>query len=179
VEEQTNPAELVLAARSGDDEAFYRLMVLHHDKLYRIAFAYFRSEADALEAIQEVTYRAYMKLHSLRKPDYAGTWLVRILINYCNDERRRRSRQTEYRFGGVPDERADGTEIRAVRDSLESALDVLEPRQKQIVILKYFEDLTIREIAAAMQYPDGTIKTWLYKALRKLKDYMRKDGEPD
>ncbi|MFC3771397.1 RNA polymerase sigma factor [Paenibacillus sp. GCM10012303] len=94
-------------------------------------------------------------------------------------ERRRRSRQAEYRSGGIPDERADGTEIRAVRDSLESALDVLEPRQKQIVILKYFEDLTIHEIAAAMQYPDGTIKTWLYKALRKLKDYMRKDGEPD
>ena len=54
-------------------------------KRYRTALAYLKNEGDALEAVQEVTFRAYEKIHSLKKPEYAKTWLVRIMMNYCRD----------------------------------------------------------------------------------------------
>jgi RNA polymerase sigma-70 factor (ECF subfamily) len=167
--------EIVKAARKGDDESFYQLIDTHKDRLFRIAYAYLHNEQDALEAIQETTFRAYVKLRSLRKPEYFRTWLIRILINYCNDELKRRRRQSAQAADARITEDEDLTEHHVERIRLEGALDSLEPKLKQIVILKYFEDLTIREIAKVLRRPDSTVKTWLYKALVSLNRHMRKE----
>jgi RNA polymerase sigma-70 factor (ECF subfamily) len=167
--------EIVKAARKGDDESFYQLIDTHKDRLFRIAYAYLHNEQDTLEAIQETTFRAYVKLRALRKPEYFRTWLIRILINYCNDELKRRRRQSAQAADARITEDEDLTEHHVERIRLEGALDSLEPKLKQIVILKYFEDLTIREIAKVLRRPDNTVKTWLYKALVSLNRHMRKE----
>lgn len=167
--------EIVKAARKGDDESFYQLIDTHKDRLFRIAYAYLHNEQDTLEAIQETTFRAYVKLRALRKPEYFRTWLIRILINYCNDELKRRRRQSAQAADARITEDEDLTEHHVERIRLEGALDSLEPKLKQIVILKYFEDLTIREIAKVLRRPDSTVKTWLYKALVSLNRHMRKE----
>ncbi|WP_275887781.1 sigma-70 family RNA polymerase sigma factor [Bacillus sp. P14.5] len=81
---------LVKKASKGDGEAFYQLMKIYKMQLYRIALSYFRNDQDALEAIQETTFRAYKGIGKLKKPSYFSTWLVRILLNYCNDELRKK-----------------------------------------------------------------------------------------
>lgn len=86
-----NNEGLVLAAKCGDDEAFYALIILHKDKMYRIAYTYMKNETEALEAVQEATCRAYVQLRKLREPSYFGSWLIRILMNYCVDELKRRA----------------------------------------------------------------------------------------
>ena len=84
--------ELLRAAKRGDEEAFYALMSSQKERLYRIAYAYLKNEDDALEAIQETTYRAWKTFGRLREAKLFPTWIVRILLNCCNDEWKRRKR---------------------------------------------------------------------------------------
>src|SRR5690606_15433582 len=89
---QVNIEILAQAAIRGDEAAFVRLMADRKLQLYRIAYAYLRSEADALEAVQEVTCRAWLRIGKLKAPQHAAAWLVRIMIHYCIDELKRRKR---------------------------------------------------------------------------------------
>ncbi|GAE47233.1 sigma factor [Mesobacillus boroniphilus] len=84
--------ELVHRAKKGDEAAFYDLMQLHKVRLYRIALSYLKNSEDAVEALQEVTYRAFRSIRRVKEPQYFTTWLTRILINYCNDELKKRKR---------------------------------------------------------------------------------------
>lgn len=171
---QTQLTELVQAAKNGDEDAFFQLISAQKEKLYRMAFSYLKNETDALEAVQETTFRAYTKLGKLREPHFFGTWVMRILINYCIKEKRRRDKQTAF----VQQTESAGNEINCSRLHIQLALEQLEPKYRQIIILKYFEDWTIREIAKALRCPDSTIKTRLYKALKGLRGKMQTKGEP-
>jgi RNA polymerase sigma-70 factor (TIGR02954 family) len=157
---------LIEDAKRGNDDAFYQLMDGHKSRLYRIAYSYLKNEADALEAIQETTYRAYSQINKLRNNQYFGTWLVRILLNYCTNEYQRRKRffplETQKKEPSVK-------ENDDMRLTLEQAVSDLEPKYQQIIILKYFEDLTLTEVARVMNRPEGTVKTWLHKALQTLR----------
>ena len=87
-----NDEDLVKAAQNGDDNAFYGLISAYKDNLYNVAYCYLKNQQDTLEAIQEVTYRAYLKINKLKEPKYFNTWLTRILINYCIDEQKRKQK---------------------------------------------------------------------------------------
>ncbi|PLS15418.1 RNA polymerase subunit sigma-70 [Bacillus sp. M6-12] len=139
-----------------------------------MALVYLKNENDALEAIQEVTFRAYHSIGKLREPAYFSSWLIRIMLNYCNDTRRNAGRF-------IFDEQillaqkftADYSLI-----ELEDAMFRLASSQRDIIILKYFQDLKIRDIAFIMQCPESTAKTRLYKALKMLRSKLEEKGEP-
>ncbi|WP_339278944.1 sigma-70 family RNA polymerase sigma factor [Paenibacillus sp. FSL W8-1187] len=159
-------AELVRRAQKGEDEAFIELMAGAKEQLLRIALAYLRDEEAALECLQETTCRAYAALGRLRQPEHVRTWLVRILLSACADERRRRKRQQPV---PVVPESAAGGEHPGARLELEEAVAGLEPKLRQLVLLKYAEDMTVADIARTLEKPEGTIKTWLNRALRQLR----------
>ena len=77
---------VIKRAINGDDNAFLQVIDAYKIDLYKTALAYLRNEEDALEAIQEVTYRAYQNISNVRNKQYIKTWLIRIMINYCNDQ---------------------------------------------------------------------------------------------
>ena len=83
---------MLKAAKKGNSEAFIQLLETQKGQIYRIAFAYLKNEQDALEAIQEVTFRAFKNIRKLKEPKYFSTWLTRIMINYCIDELKRKKR---------------------------------------------------------------------------------------
>jgi RNA polymerase sigma-70 factor (ECF subfamily) len=157
--------ELIKLARQGDPNAFYNLLSKHKIQMYKIAYSYFKNEQDALEAIQETTYRAFNNLHKLKQEQYFKTWLLRILINYCIDENKRKNKFT------LLDDTANIDQNEAIDNKIElsQAISKLNSKYKTIIILKYFEDLTINDIAFIMEKPVGTIKTWLNKALNELR----------
>ncbi|TLS51398.1 sigma-70 family RNA polymerase sigma factor [Paenibacillus antri] len=162
--------ELLRAAKHGDEEAFYTLMSSQKERLYRIAYAYLKNEDDALEAIQETTYRAWKTFGRLREARLFPTWIVRILLNCCNDEWKRRKRFAKTESADRADERADAPESRwATRMQVAQAVDRLEPKYKQLIVLKYFEDMTLTEIAETLERPIGTVKTRLHQALRLMR----------
>ncbi|GLX67336.1 sigma-70 family RNA polymerase sigma factor [Paenibacillus glycanilyticus] len=172
---------LVAAAKRGDDAAFYNLISQHKEKMYRIAYSYLKNETDALEAVQEATCRAYMKIHKLKEPDYFGSWLIRILMNYCADEVKKKARRKggqEAAAAALESHAADGEAALIERVMLESAVEQLDENARTVIQLKYYHDLTITEIARTLEKPEGTIKTWLHKALGGLRQRLAKEGEP-
>ncbi|GGH22190.1 sigma-70 family RNA polymerase sigma factor [Paenibacillus segetis] len=171
---------LALAAKRGDDAAFYSLITEHEEKMYRIAYAYLKNEADALEAVQETTCRAYMQIRKLKEPNYFGSWLIRILMNYCVDELKKRTRREgrqPVEAASVEQQLTNGETALLEKILLEAAVDQLDEKYQQVIQLKYYHDLTIIEIARTLNKPEGTIKTWLHKALGGLRQRLGKDGE--
>ncbi|MFC3797746.1 sigma-70 family RNA polymerase sigma factor [Cohnella sp. GCM10012308] len=170
--------ERLLAARAknGDDQAFLELMGLARSTLLRVAFAYLLSEDAALEAIQETTCRAYAKLPGLKQPVFFKTWLIRILMNVCADEQKRRKRQRPVEK--VPEPAAFASEP---GDSMkfEEAIADLDPKWKRVIILKYAEDMTLSDIAKLLERPEGTVKTWLNRALAQLRRELGEEGTLD
>lgn len=169
---------LVESAQKGDDEAFYLLIEANKEKLYRIAYSYLRNETECLEAVQEVTYRAYVKIKKLRNPQYFDTWLIRILMNYCTDELKKRKR-TVYKQVDIDEYPAATSEdqwIDVQRLDIESILTQIEPKYQAVINLKYVHDFTITEIAQTLEKPEGTIKTWLTKALKLIRKQLEEGG---
>ena len=160
--------EMARKAIDGDEEAFLELMRLHKAALYKTALSYLRNEQEAIEAVQEVTFRVYTKISAVREPDYIKTWMLRIMINYCNDILKKRKR-----FGANP-------EVLQTMPSMDNylhieildALDILDDQGKELVMMKYFHDIKIKDIAILLNKPEGTIKTWLHKAMRQLRAHI-------
>ncbi len=152
-----------------DEEVFFQRLAVEHRKLYAIAYSYLRSEADALEAVQEASCRAWMKLKKLKNEQAFTPWLIRITINCCMDELRRKKRV-------VPAEKLKEKEAQEMRSSdrldLERAMNRMKPKYRHAVMLKYYQDMTTAEIAKVLNKPEGTIKTWLREGLKQLRNYL-------
>ncbi|NQX48750.1 sigma-70 family RNA polymerase sigma factor [Paenibacillus tritici] len=168
VERTMNTANTADLARMDEKEFFQRLAV-EHRKLYAIAYSYLRSEADALEAVQEASCRAWMKRKQLKNEQAFTPWLLRITINCCMDELRRKKRV-------VPAEKLEDKESHEMRSSdrldLERAMNRMKPKYRHVVMLKYYQDMTTPEIAKVLNKPEGTIKTWLREGLKLLRNYL-------
>jgi RNA polymerase sigma-70 factor (TIGR02954 family) len=171
--ENMSEEELVIAAQSGDKEAFYKLMSLYSKSLYKIAYSYLESQQEALEAVQETTCRAFVKLRKVKQPQYFKTWVTKVVINYCIDELKRGKKLTELNT----EEQIEDTTSRVDNLDLEAAINKLDSRYKQVIVLKYFQDMTTEDIANVLERPEGTIKTWLHRGLNSLRSYFKKDGD--
>jgi RNA polymerase sigma-70 factor (TIGR02954 family) len=169
-----NDEDLVKAAQKGDAEAFYKLILTYKDKLYNIAYCYLKTEQDALESIQEITYRSYLKINKLKEPKYFGTWITKILINYCIDEQKRKMKIVNIEEHQTANDK-NSSDVDKL--TLEDAIDKLEPKYKEVIILKYIQDMTTIDISKIMECPEGTIKTWLSRALKQLRDLLNIGGD--
>lgn len=165
--------EIDLAKRAvkRDTEAFLALMGLYKESLYRTAFAFLKNEHDALEALQEVTVRAYKKIHTLREPNYMKTWIVRIMINYCQD-------QLKYKKRFVDSQALHdiGNELHFTHLEIEEALATLPEEGQRLIHLKYFQDAKNKEIAAIEKIPVGTVKSRLHHTLKALRKFLSEKG---
>lgn len=163
--------EWVRKAQQGDTQAFYQLISSYREKLYKTAWYYLRDESAALEAVQEVTCRAFMKIRKLKEPRYFSTWLVRIMINYCMDELKRTHRLVPFEeWTAAEPVHSEDTETAM---ELDRSVEALEPNYREAIILKYFEDLSVQDIAAVMNRPEGTVKTWISRGLGQLRKMMK------
>ncbi|MET3575180.1 sigma-70 family RNA polymerase sigma factor [Bhargavaea ullalensis] len=163
--------ELAGRAAKGDPDAFLLLMETHKAALYRTAFAFLKNEHASIEAVQEVTARAYRSVRRLKNPEFAKTWLTRIMINYCQDELKRKGREPS--VDRLPDA---GRTDRHDRLEIDEALQSLPDEARRLIHLKYFEEMKIREIAELEQIPEGTVKSRLYHSLRQLREFFAGKG---
>lgn len=143
-------------------------------RLYRAAFLYLGSEADALEAVDESVYQALRHLRQLRDPALFDTWITRILINECHRELRRRKRFDPGGGDALPDtagaDQYDGL-------PLKEAVRRLPEELRQVIVLRYFGGYTLAETAAALEIPAGTVSTRQRKALGLLRLELGSEGE--
>lgn len=160
---------LVRKAVAGDDDAFLQLMQIHRNVLYKTAFIYLKNEHDVLEALQEVTFRAYTKRHQVKEPSFFQTWLVRILLNYCMDTLKKQGKLSSLNEYVEKEEHTSNEE-------LVLALRALPSAQRELIHLKYFNDLKVSEIAKRLQIPEGTVKSRLHHTLKKIRVFMGERG---
>lgn len=168
-----NEEELVIAAQSGDNEAFYSLISLYSENLYNIAYCYLKDQHEALEAVQETTCRSYLKLKKLKQQQYFKSWLTRILINYCIDEQKRRKKVVPI----LQDKQLEEDNSKVETIDIQSAINELEPKYKHVIVLRYFQDMTIPDIAKILECPEGTVKSWIHRALKQLKNSLNREGD--
>ena len=151
-------------------------VIRYKENIYRLAFSYVKNVDDALDIVQESIYKAISSMDSLKNPDYIKTWFYRIVVNTSLDFLRKKKKvnivEEEVLINldsGVVDEYENF--------DLQCALDNLPDNCRTIIILKYFEDLKINEIAEILNENTNTIKTRLYKSLKMLRINMNYDEE--
>ena len=145
-----------------------------YKRLYRTAYLYLGSEADALEAVDEAVYRGLKALGQLREVEYFETWLTRILLNECHRELRRRKR---FSFSGeeaLPESAGpdayDGL-------PLKEAVRRLPEELHAVVVLRFFGGYSQKETAQALQIPQGTVATRQRRALALLRLELGEEGD--
>ncbi|MGN7763596.1 sigma-70 family RNA polymerase sigma factor [Paenibacillus sp. 22594] len=115
-----------------------------------------------------------MRRNSLKDPGRFAPWLTRILINCCKDELKRRKRLTPVEPVNPGGKVMEMTSDRKL--DMEQALDGVKLKYRQVLVLKYYQDMTVSEIAEVLNRPEGTIKTWLNKGLQQLRDKLKRKG---
>ncbi len=173
--------ERTLETSGGDAarERFLRQADRGLDRAYRLAGLLLGRRADAEDAVQEALLRAWRGLGSLRDPAGFEPWFDRILVNVCRDRLRRAGR---IRFIELDGEAHGGTVADPFRDVLERdaalrALAVLEPDERVVVVLHYWADLTLADVAVRTGWPIGTVKSRLHRALGRLGPVLDGEGE--
>lgn len=141
-------------------------LLTNYDKYYRLAKSYTHSSDDALDIVQNGAYRAIKSGKKLKNETFVETWIYRIMLNeifrFC---------KTNRNILFVPQDMTPetGHEDTYENFDLQVALDRLDPKDKSVVILKYFEDMKLSEIALALGEKENTVKSRLYRSLEKLK----------
>lgn len=168
--------ELVTRARQGDEAAYLELFGLYEEDLYRVAYVYLGSPEDALDAVQETAYRSFKSIKSLKEPQYFKTWLIKIAMSCSTDMLRKRNKQTPWKPEMYETIAAFDDGDPALSLTLQELVETLDFMEKQVIVLRYYYDCTIRETAEIMDIPLGTSKTLLYRALKKLR-HQAEEGE--
>lgn len=151
-------------------ELFTEYVREHQQDFYRLAYGYVMEREEALDIVQNAICKALIKLSSLHHLEYMKTWFYRILINECISSLRKKKPVTL--FAEPEDCPQEGNMEEKI--ALYDAVSQLPPKLKTVIMLRFYEDLKLREIAGVLNKKESTVKTWLYQALKDLKDIIEK-----
>lgn len=161
----------VKRAQLGDQEAFIRIFKKLEPELYSLAKSIVQRNEDCADAIQETTLKAYKALPTLRKPKYFKTWVIRILINECNQILRARSRTIV--MAEPPEPKPTSDPVKGNRTmELQAAIDELDDTLRIVIQLFYFQDLSIKQIASVLDISEGAVKARLFRARGSLAQHI-------
>ena len=157
--------------RKDFQQLFTDFVLEHKENIYRLAYSYVRHQQNALDIVQDAIQKAWLKQTTLANPESIKSWFYRIVVNTSLDFLRR-----EKKIQWVSDEEIGMTATRtydlARELDLERALEALPQPLSEIIVLRFFEDLKLEEIAAILDLPLSTVKSRLYKGLKVLRNLM-------
>ena len=166
--------ETIKKAINGDKDIIGQIIIENMQTLYRVAFGILKNDDEIYDAISSTTLIVFEKIHTLKKEEFLKTWIVRILINECykiynqskkvirleNIEPKKLSYNDTY----------ENLEIKNLIKNLNKDL-------REIVILYYIEDFSIKEISKILKIPEGTVKTRLYRARKTLEPILQEENK--
>ncbi len=168
--------ELIRHCQQGDGEAFRFLIEQYRSALFGTAYLMVRDRQAAEEVVQETILKMWQHISSLRDYSRVKPWLMQILVNEVKHQFRKKRVTTvplEQATELTDDYNADQILINSENHhALRRALLTLPPEQKEVVVLRYFADLTIPEIAAATSIREGTVKSRISRALNHLGEIL-------
>ena len=150
-------------------DAFAKAVTGMVQTLYRISCSQLSIEADREDAVQETLRRAWEKRASLKNERYLQTWVIRILLNVCHDIQREKKRM-------IPADVIPESPVPEEHDmDLRACLMRLGERERIPILLYYIEGYDIRQVAAILRIPQGTVKSRLNRGRRQLADICREE----
>lgn len=162
--------ELVEKAKNGDKEAFTNLILENQVKLYKIAKARLKNEADIEDVIQETMLILYTKLEKLKDNTKFEIWLYKILINQCN-KKYRKNKTSIIPLDLIENQKAYSNEEK-IEDKLdyEKILDMFKKQDQMLLLLYYSNGYTTKQIAGILNKNENTIKTKLRRMKQKIRE---------
>ena len=172
--------DLMARLAQGDKEALTPLVERHYRRLYRIALGYLRQREDALDVVQEAFVKVFQAASRWDGSADAGPWLSRVTVNLAIDRWRRNKRRGQTfsplaegdhlevlaAHGPAPDR---GVAAREASDRMARALETLPERQRAVVVLRHYQELSLEEIATTLGMSLGTVKSSLHRALHRMR----------
>lgn len=141
----------------------------NQEKLYRIAFSYSKNEETALDIVQEAITRALKNINKLKNEEYVKTWFYRILINECLQYIKKNKRIITCELQEIENKIVWNDNISIDGIDIYKYVQSLNEKLKTVIILRFFEDMKIDEIAKITKTNANTVKSRLYKGLKELK----------
>ena len=181
-----NDTELIERFQQGDTAAFDTLFTRYQKRTYRLVQRFISNREDALDLTQDAFIRAYQGLGDFKSQCQFYSWLYRITVNLCIDFLRKKSRSEvllydsdesgELPMANIPDLRSESpakaVENKELRTHIRKAVRRLPPKQRQIFILRHWDGLSLKDIAAVVGRSDGTVKAHLLHAHRNLRKHL-------
>ncbi|MFZ7125872.1 MAG: RNA polymerase sigma factor [Desulfobacterales bacterium] len=180
----TENTELAAAAKNGNRYAFTRLADRYHERIFKMVFYRTRSRPDAEDITQDIFLQAFRSIHRLKEPERFEGWLYRIAMNRVTDHHRKKKFRSlfsplmendreDIENAERPHEAAEAVD-RVVQaqfwEQIQALLGQLPRMEKEVFMLRFFDDLGIKEISQVLGKSESTIKTHLYRALAKFKE---------
>ena len=166
--------KLVEGAKRGDHAAFSQLAAADIGRLYRIALLMVGGTEPARDAVQDALVEAWRGLPRLRDPSKYDAWLHRLLIRSCYRQRSGRTLQaTQLDPGGAPDQNLTSL---VDRDELDRGFARLPADQRAVLVLRFYLDLPVADVAATLGLPEGTVKSRLHRGLKTLRAALEADA---
>ena len=148
-------------------------LITEQARFYRLAYSYLKNREEALDAVQTAVCRAWEQQDRLREPEAVRTWFYRILLNESMNHHRRAKRLVplEDTLLETPAPARDPGE----RLDLYDAIERLDWKEQTVVRLRFFEDMKLEEIARVTNTNLNTVKSRLYKSLRRLRELTEEE----
>ena len=182
---------LAAAVGAGERDAFVHLMRRYNRRLYRLARATLRNDADAQDALQDAYLAAYRAIGTFRGDAQLSTWLSRLVANACLARLRRDARRharapmvsvsandepdrelMDLSHDASPDDALMRAEVRAL---LERKLDALPEAFRVVFVLRCVEELSVEETAQSLGIPEATVRTRQYRARSLLRESLAQE----
>lgn len=179
--------ELVRRVQAGEASAFRDFVRRYQRDVYGLAYDLCGNHHDAEDLSQEVFIKAHRALGTFRADAKPGSWLYRITMNAFLDTRRRKpvtmvslhaprdARSGDDHPVDMPAPTAGPdrvTHSARMRDDIERALDALSAQERTAFVMRHYHDMSIRDISSTLSIAEGTVKSMLFRSIRKLRDRL-------
>lgn len=151
------------------EETLTSFLIETQARSYRLAYSVLHNRDEALDAVQTAVCRALERQDSLRDPEAVKTWFTRILMNACNDLLRQRSRVVPFPEN---EEEPFGEDPEPSDETLARRVDALPREMGTVIKLRFYEELTLKEIGEVTGQNINTVKSRLYAGLKRLRVAM-------
>lgn len=167
--------DLIVLAKNGDKDVFINLMEEYKLDMYRIGKAMLEEDEDIGDAMQETVLKVYQSIKKLQKLESFKSWLLKIMVNECNNILRQKKKvivlEKFYEEEIYEDNYHD-----LEKQPVLKAVKKLEDNFKTVILLYYYEELSVRDISKTLDISEGTVKSRLSRARKKLFQFL-KGGE--
>lgn len=163
-------------AMNGDKQAFINIIEEHKIALYKVMKAILQNEDDVCDAMQETLIDIYENIHKLQKEKYFKTWAIRIAINECyhiiRKQKINQDKIVKIQTETVAQEKENSS---IEKTDIEIAISKLDKDLRVVVVMYYYNNLKVNDIAEVLQIPAGTVKSRLSRARESLYESLKQE----